>query len=151
LRTIARDYPNDAAVGQCLAAGLCFALLVPKTEEDVTAEANLRELLDELDDDAAFRARLAQPLNPMPNNSKKEKNASRRDLLLKELRALARTYPNDAVVRKWLILGLSNARSVAEGQGELAQADDFLHELRALALAYPDDLLVREAVARSED
>jgi hypothetical protein len=148
LRTLARDYPNDTAVSQCLAAGLCWALVSAKTE-DIAAEDKLRELLNELDDDALFRARLAQRLNPTPTNGKKEGDPSRRGLL-EELRALARVYPGDAAVRKWLTLGLSYARSLAEAEGELEQGDALLGELKALAMAFPDDPAVREVIARLE-
>jgi hypothetical protein len=147
LHTLAQTYPNDAAVVQCLAAGLCCALVSAKTEEDVAAEDKLREPLNELDDDASSRARLAQRLRSTPNNAEKEDDPSRRGLL-EELRALARAHPGDAAVRKWLTVGLSYARSLAEAEGELEQGDALLAELKALVIAFPDDAAVREVIAR---
>ena len=51
-------------------------------------------------DDAVVRERLAKGLHNTQVNAKVEDYLARRDALLGELRALARTHPNDAAVRE---------------------------------------------------
>ena len=51
-------------------------------------------------DDAVVRERLAKGLHNTQVNAKVEDDLARRDALLGELRALARTHPNDAAVRE---------------------------------------------------
>jgi hypothetical protein len=62
----------------------------------------------------------------------------RRDALLDELRALARTYPDDAALRDRL------ARSLFNSLYQNAHPDSLLDELRALVRDYPDDAGVRK-------
>ena len=51
-------------------------------------------------DDAVVRERLAKGLHNTLNHTKVEDDLARPDALLDELRALARTRPNDAAVRE---------------------------------------------------
>ena len=69
---------------------------------------------------------------------------ARRDALLDELRALARTYPDDAVMRARLAQGLFNT---LKAEDDPARRDPRLDELRALAGDYPDEAAVREVLA----
>jgi hypothetical protein len=82
------------------------------------------------------------------NDAKAEGDLARRDALLDELRALARDYPDDTVVRELLAGGLANTLNDAKAEDDLARRDALLDELRALAQTHPDDAYVREDLAR---
>ena len=77
------------------------------------------------------------------NDAKAEDDLDRRDALLDELRALARTYSDDAAVRELLAGGLFNTLNDAKAEDDLARRDALLDELRALARAFPDDAAAR--------
>jgi len=79
--------------------------------------------------------------------AQQEGDLSRRDALLKELRALATAWPDDAAVRENLAMGLFNTLNAAQQEGDLSRRDALLKELRALATAWPDDAAVRENLA----
>jgi hypothetical protein len=81
-------------------------------------------------------------------HAKAEDDLARRDTLLDELRALARSYPDDAVVRDWLAGGLFNTLIDTKAEDDLARRDTLLDELRALARSHPDDAVVRDRMAR---
>jgi hypothetical protein len=70
----------------------------------------------------------------------------RRDALLDELRALARTYPDDVALRERLARSLFNSLYQTTGDDRVRR-DPMLGELRALARTYPDDAAVREQLA----
>jgi hypothetical protein len=91
---------------------------------------------------------LASGLLNTLNNAKDEDDLARRDTLLDELRALARSYPDDAAVRERLAGGLFNTLNHAKAEDDLARRDTLLDELRALARSYPDDAAVRDPLAR---
>jgi hypothetical protein len=80
-------------------------------------------------------------------DAKAENDLACRDTLLDELRALARTYPDDAAVREGLARGLLKTLTDAKAEDDLARRDTLLDELRALARTYPDDAAVREGLA----
>ncbi|HEY1260318.1 MAG TPA: hypothetical protein VGF34_13805 [Stellaceae bacterium] len=78
-----------------------------------------------------------------------EGDVARRDVLLNELRALARAYPDDVAVRTLLAMCLLSTMNHAKEANDLTLRDDVLDELRALAQACPDDAAMREALAMS--
>jgi hypothetical protein len=79
--------------------------------------------------------------------AKAEDDLARRDSLLDELRALARTYPDDAAVREQLARALFKTLNDVKAEDDLARRDSLLDELRALARTYPNDAAVREQLA----
>jgi hypothetical protein len=79
--------------------------------------------------------------------AKAEGDLARRDALLDELHALARTFPDDAAVRHWLARGLFSRLIYAKAEGDLARRDALLDELHALARTFPDDPAVRQWLA----
>jgi hypothetical protein len=93
---------------------------------------------------ARKRKRLAVELFSALNAAKAENDLDRRDFLLKELRALARKYSDDAAVREQLAMGLCNILNDAIVEGDLARSKAFLDALRALAAAHPDDIALRD-------
>jgi len=87
---------------------------------------------------------LATALRNALTDAKTEGHLARRDALLDELRALARTRPNDAAVRERLAKGLHNIQVNTKVEDDLARPDALLDELRALARTRPNDAAVRE-------
>jgi len=90
------------------------------------------------------RDRLADGLFNTLIDAKAEDDLARRGTLLDELRALARSYPDDAVVRDRMARGLFNTLIHTKAEDDLARRDTLLDELHALARSYPDDAAVRE-------
>ncbi len=70
---------------------------------------------------------------------------ARANVLLEELRALAKQHPGDAAVRELLAKGLVNAFFLSGL--DFARTDVLLGDLRALAEQHPDDAAVREPLA----
>jgi hypothetical protein len=80
--------------------------------------------------------------------AKAEDDLAHRRALLDELRALARTYPDETTVRQRLANGLFDTLTNTKAENDLARRDALLDELRTLARTYPDDAAVREQLAR---
>jgi hypothetical protein len=81
---------------------------------------------------------LAQGLFNTLNEARAEDDLTRRDVLLDELRAVARSFPDDIAVRNQLASSLLNTRNDAKAENDLARRDALLDELRALARSFPD-------------
>ena len=58
--------------------------------------------------------------------------------MFRELRALAKAFPDDGAVRHSLAMGLCDMCNDAQAEGERERRDALLDELRALAKALPD-------------
>jgi hypothetical protein len=97
--------------------------------------------------EAGFGFILAAGLFRTLHKAEAEGDLARRDDLLDELRALARSFPDDAAVRDLLAGGLSITLDNAKAEGDLARRDDLLDELHALARSFPDDAAVRVLLA----
>ncbi|HMH16305.1 MAG TPA: hypothetical protein VK578_24620 [Edaphobacter sp.] len=152
LRSLAHDYPEDAAVREYLAKGLYNtlnnAVVEGKLERRDALLTDLRSLAHDYPEDAAVRERLAKGLYNTLNDAVGEEKLERRDALLIDLRSLARDYPEDAAVREHLAKGLYNTLNDAVGEGKLERRDALLIDLRSLAHDYPRDAAVRERFAK---
>ena len=80
--------------------------------------------------------------------AKEEKDLTRRDALLDELRALYGDHRDDAAVREQMAKGLFNTLNHAKEEKDLGRRDALLDELRALYGDHRDDAAVREPMAK---
>ena len=150
LRTLAKQWPDDAAVREALAKGLYNTLNDSKAENDLTRRDalldELRALAKQWPDDAAVRRQLAMGLFNTLNSAKEENDLTRRDALLDELRTLAKQWPDDAAVREALAKGLYRMLNDTKAENDLTRRDALLDELRTLATAYPEDKRIQEVL-----
>jgi hypothetical protein len=70
-----------------------------------------------------------------------------RDVMLTELREIAKRYPEIEAVCEQFAKGLFNSFYHAQEEGDLPRRDALLDELRALAAAHAEDVAVREMLA----
>ncbi|MEK6288745.1 MAG: hypothetical protein AABO57_23760 [Acidobacteriota bacterium] len=90
----------------------------------------------------------AMMLSGCVNSCSEASDFSRCDYLLKELRDLTRSHPDEPIVRERLARGLYDAQVFAMQEDELPRRDDLLNELRELAQAHPKDVAIAEQLAK---
>jgi hypothetical protein len=150
LRTLARGYPDDAAVRRALANGVFNTLFELEAEDDLVRKAlldELRALAHGYPDDPDPRELLARGLIVTLIDVIGDRHV-RHDALRDELAALARSHPDDAAVRELLARGLSTMFDV-KAEDDRVRRNVLLDQLRALARSYPDDAAVRQHLAES--
>ena len=92
-------------------------------------------------------AMLAMGLFNALNNAIERSRVADRDVLLGELRKLARKFPDEAEVRRAFAMGLVNSTKRCAEEEQLERQKSILHELHALVREFPRDAAVRGQLA----